>query len=301
VFLAVGAPTGTNLRMLGSDAQGVTEAMSFLRHYNIRGSVPVGKNVVVIGGGNAAIDAARTAMRLGSESVTILYRRTREEMPAYAEEIEESQQEGVTLKTLSSPEEFIVKDGRVSAVRCRVMQLGAFDQSGRRRPQASQEDFFELPADQVIMAVGQSLEVGGLIGSERVDLTLDGWIKADPVTGQTSTPWLYAGGDDASGPSSVVAAIGAGERAAAGIDKFLTGEDHAFWRPYREIRTNYDPEADPVPYAREQPPLTPLDRRRNNFDEVEQPWNEATAVRQAKRCLRCDFGKGSDVKGACAK
>jgi NADH-quinone oxidoreductase subunit F len=133
VFLGVGAPDGQSLKLPGVEAQGVTEAMSFLRQYNIRGSVPVGEQVVVIGGGNAAIDAARTALRLGAKSVTVLYRRTREEMPAYAEEIEEAQQEGAHLRTLTSPEAFVVENGRVTGVQCREMKLGEFDRSGRRR------------------------------------------------------------------------------------------------------------------------------------------------------------------------
>ena len=139
VFLAVGAALGLSLDIPGADAQGVTEAMAFLRQYNIRGSVPVGRHVAVIGGGNAAIDAARTAVRLGAESVTVLYRRTREEMPAYAEEIEEALQEGVVLRTLIHPEAFAVKNGRVTGVRCHPMKLGAFDRSGRRRPEDAAE------------------------------------------------------------------------------------------------------------------------------------------------------------------
>jgi NADH-quinone oxidoreductase subunit F len=129
VFLAVGAPDGLALDLPGHGAKGVVESMDFLRQYNIRGSVPVGKDVVVIGGGNAAIDAARTAMRLGAERVTVVYRRTREQMPAYAEEIEEAQQEGVQLRTLCAPEEFTVEDGQVAGVK-----VPAPD-AGRLRPQ----------------------------------------------------------------------------------------------------------------------------------------------------------------------
>ena len=125
-----------------------------------------------------------------------------------------------------------------------------------------------------------------------------GWLQTDPVTGQTAVPWLFAGGDAVSGPSSVVAAIAAGERAAVGIDAMLTGANHAFWRSYPDLPTDYNPDADPVPYPREDPNLIALERRKNNFDEVEQPWNEATARRQARRCLRCDYGKTGKVRGA---
>lgn len=290
VCFAVGAPDGVMLRLDGSDAPNVTEAMTFLREYNIRGSVPVGKQVVVIGGGNAAIDAARTALRLGADKVTILYRRTREEMPAYAEEIEAAIEEGVRVECLMSPEAFVQKDGRVTGVRCAPMRLGDFDRSGRRRPEADSRQETVMPADQVILAVGQTLKAAKLLGGD-VELTDSGWVKTDPVTGQTSCEWLFAAGDAATGPWSVVGAIGAGEQAAVGIDAFLTGAKHAFWRAYHEVPTSYDPDLDPAMYPRSKMPEIPVDRRSNNFDEVEQSWNESTAVRQSKRCLRCDYGK----------
>ncbi len=292
VYLAIGAPLGVDMDVKGSDADGVTEAMSFLRQYNIRGSVPVGKKVVVIGGGNAAIDAARTALRLGSEEVTVVYRRTREQMPAYAEEIEDALNEGVKLCTLLNPSEFEVENGHVSGVVCQHMKLGEFDRSGRRRPQ---DDAAEEPeviaADQVIVAIGQAINKDIIIGDLDVEFNESGWVKADSRTGSTSVPWLFAGGDVATGPSSVAQAIGAGERAAVEIDALLTGEEHCFWRGYKDQGAHFDPDAEPLNYAREKLPTIPVDRRRHNFSEVEQPWSEAVALRQAKRCLRCDYGK----------
>jgi NADH-quinone oxidoreductase subunit F len=283
--------------MPGADAQGVTESMDFLRTYNIRGSAPVGKRVVVIGGGNAAIDAARTALRLGSKSVTVVYRRTREQMPAYAEEIDQAQQEGVTLRTLCAPEAFTVAEGKVSGVICRAMMLGDYDRTGRRRAMAGSDEALEtLPCDQVILAIGQGLDAKTLIGTTDVTLNENGWIQANPVSGKTSVPWLFAGGDAVTGPSSVVEAIAAGERAAVAIDTQLTGEAHAFWRTYPDLTINYDPDADPAPYPREEVNMIPVARRCNNFDEVEQPWNEAAARRQARRCLRCDYGKTGKVR-----
>jgi len=290
VCLAVGAPEGVLLPVAGADAANVTEAMRFLREYNIRGSVPVGREVVVIGGGNAAIDAARTALRLGAESVTILYRRTREEMPAYAEEIEAAVEEGVRIECLQAPESFEVVDDHVAAVRCRPMRLGGFDRSGRRRAEAGEAAATRLPADQVIVAVGQTLDARGLVGDLDI-VSESGWIDVDPVSGQTTCDWLFAAGDAVSGPWSVVGAIGAGEKAAVGMDRFLTGESHAFWRTYRPVQTDFDPEADPSMTPRAAMPVMPIDRRRSNFDEVEQSWDEGTAVRQSLRCLRCDYGK----------
>jgi len=292
VYLAIGAPQGVELKYKGSDAQGVTEAMSFLRQYNIRGAVPVGKRVAVIGGGNAAIDAARTAMRLGAEEVTVIYRRTREQMPAYAEEIEDALNEGVKLCTLMNPEEFVVEKGKVAGVSCRPMKLGEFDRSGRRRAQGDDEVALEvIVADQVIMAIGQSLDKDFVKDDVAIEFNSNGWVNADPRSGATSIPWLFAGGDVATGPSSVAEAIGAGERTAVIMDAQLSGDKHGFWRGYKDQGADFDPDAEPLNYAREKLPAMPVEKRKHNFNEVEQPWNEAAALRQAKRCLRCDYGK----------
>jgi len=291
VFLAVGAPLGARMGLPGEDLPGVTEALAFLREYNIRGSVPGGKDVVVIGGGNAAIDAARTAIRLGARTVTILYRRTRAEMPAYDEEIEEAQHEGIKLQVLTAPVEIVAKDGKACGVRCHRMHLGEFDKSGRRRPVAGADSEFIVPADQIIAGIGQGLEAKSLLGDLPVVLNSKGFIDADPVTGQSAVEWLFAGGDAVQGPSSVVEAIAAGEKAAVGIDQLLTGADHAFWRDYRldRVDTAFDPDADPVAYGRARIQSLPVKKRRNNFQEVELPWSENTARKEARRCLRCDY------------
>jgi len=289
VFLGIGAPLGTRLNIPGEEAVGVVDALRFLREYNIRGSVPVGKHVVVIGGGNAAIDAARTAMRLGAETVTILYRRTRAEMPAYKEEVDEAEHEGVRIAVLVAPIEVVAKGGQVSGVKCRHMVLGEFDRSGRRRPVGSTEDDFIIEADQVIAAIGQTLDTSKLFDGFKIKLNRGGFVEADPVTGQTSVPWIFAGGDAVMGPWSVVGAIAAGEKAAVGIDHMFTGQDNAFWRKPRPVDTFFDPDADPVQYPRAKMQLIPVNKRKNNFQEVELPWSEAVTRREAKRCLRCDF------------
>ena len=291
VFLAVGAPHGMKLGIPGEDSDGVTEAIRFLRQYNIRGSVPVGSKVVVVGGGNAAVDAARTALRLGAESVTIVYRRTREEMPAYTEEIEEAEHEGVKLQLLTAPVEILSRSDKVVGIKCRQMTLGEFDRSGRRRPEAKTENDFVIEADQVIAAIGQSVDSRKLLEGVEVGVKKNNYLEANPVNGQTSVPWLFAGGDAVTGPSSVIEAVAAGEKAAIGIDELLTGKKHAFWREEKVLNTAFDPDADPEPYKREKQPLIAVERRRNNFDEVELPWSEPVANRQAKRCLRCDYGK----------
>ncbi len=302
-FLAVGAPLGIDLGVAGENAEGITDALDFLRTYNLRGSVKVGKNVVVIGGGNSAIDAARTAIRLGAENVTVVYRRSREVMPAYKEEIDEALHEGVKLQLLTAPSEVLAQDERVAGIRCRPMRLGEFDRSGRRRPE-EQGEAFVIPADQILVAIGQRLDSQRFCDEIDIPTRSGGFLVTDPVSGQTSQKWIFAGGDSVSGPSSVVEAIAAGERAAVGIDSYLTGREHAFWREPKEVDTFFDPEADPVDTPREQLPLIPLDRRRHNFDEVEQPWREAVAVRQAQRCLRCDYGRrpnGTSQEAVAAK
>jgi len=289
IFLGVGAPNGSRLNMPDEDAQGMAEAIRFLRDYNVRGSARVGKKVVIIGGGNAAIDAARTAIRLGAESVTILYRRTRAEMPAYKEEVEEAEREGARIMELAAPSEIVAKNGRVAGVKCSRMALGEFDRSGRRRPEAKGAADFALEADQIIAAIGQVVGLDGIMNDVELRLTDRGYVHADPITGQTSVPWIFSGGDVVLGPASVAEAVGAGEKAAVGMDAHLTGENHAFWREDRNVETFFDPTADPVMYPRAAMRLIPVKKRRQNFNEVELALSEAMALREAKRCLRCDY------------
>jgi NADH-quinone oxidoreductase subunit F len=268
---------------------GVADGIRFLREFNVLGKAPVGRNVVVIGGGNVAVDVARTAVRLGAESVSVLYRRTRDQMPAYEQEIEEAVREGVKLNFLLAPAEIVTEGGKASGVRCQRMKLGAFDRSGRRRPEEASGEEVVFEADQVIAAVGQQLNAPAMMNGEGMKLNRSGYIEADPVTGQTSVPWIFAAGDAVTGPASVVEAIGAGERAAVGVDRFLSGEAHAFWRRERKGAVAFDPDADPSKAARKGLAELPVRQRAGNFRQVEQAWDEKTAVAQAKRCLRCDY------------
>jgi NADH-quinone oxidoreductase subunit F len=289
VFLAMGAPGSTKLGIPGEENAGVVHGVDFLRQYNIRGSVPVARRVVVVGGGNAAVDAARTAIRLGAEQVTIVYRRTREQMPAYAEELLAADEEGIIISGLTQPVEVV--GNPVSALRCSSMQLGGFDRSGRRRPTEAGTRQFDIPCEQVIVAIGQQPVEGEVFSGFDTISDGQGWIAVDPATGQSSVDWLFAGGDAVTGPNSVVAAIGAGERAAVGIDRMLTGENNAFWRVDREVDVVFDPSEEPVDTRREPVRLMEVHRRCNTFEEVELPWNESVAVQQAARCLRCEYGK----------
>ena len=291
VFLGIGAPRGVNLNIPGSDSKDVSNAMDFLRTYNLRGSVPVKNRLVIVGGGNAAFDAARTAIRLGAQSVSIIYRRSQGEMPAYAEEVEEAIQEGINLLPLTNPREILVNEkGNVTGVRCSSIRLGDFDHSGRRKP-IDEDNSFIIETDQVIMALGQDFDKSLIYVGTELKMIRDYCIHVDPTTQQTSVPWVFSGGDAATtGNKTVIEAIAAGERAAVGIDEYLTGENHAFWRKEVKLNTFFDPDADPVTYPRAKMKLLSVERRKNNFAEVEQSWVEAEAIRQAKRCLRCDYG-----------
>jgi len=243
----------------------------------------------VVGGGNAAVDAARTALRLGAKSVTVAYRRTRAEMPAYAEEVEEAEREGVKFEFLVAPQELTVKAGVLTAVKMRRMELGEFDKSGRRKPVAKKENDFVLEADQLIAAVGQTLKPNEILDGAALKLNERDYVSADPVTGQTSVEWVFAGGDAVTGPSSVVEAIGAGEKAAVGMDRYLGGTSSVSWRTYETVDTFFDPDAAPVMTARAKLALIPVAKRKGSFAEVETAWSSKTALAEGKRCLRCDY------------
>jgi NADH-quinone oxidoreductase subunit F len=288
VFVAIGAPSGTSLGLPGDDAPGVTEAIDFLRQYNLTGTVPVGKDVVVVGGGNAAIDAARTALRLGARSVIVAYRRTRAEMPAYIEEVEEAEREGVKFQFLAAPQELVQENGKLAAVKMRRMGLGDFDRSGRRKPVADSQGDFIMPADQLIAAVGQALRPNEIFNGVALKLNDREFIAVNPVNGQASEEWVFAGGDAVSGPSSVIEAIAAGEKAAVGMHAFLAGKGQIPWHAPRTVDTFFDPDADPVIGARPGLKLIPVSRRKG-FAEVETTWSAGVALAETKRCLRCDY------------
>ncbi len=290
IFIGVGAPLGVKPNIPGINSEGVVDALKFLQMYNLRGSVPVGKKIIIVGGGNAAVDAARTAIRLGAERVDIVYRRTREEMPAWAEEIDAAIEEGIHLRILTNPKEIISEKGKVTGMRCVTMKLGSFDSSGRRRPVESDEQY-TLEADQIIVATGQTLDCEAIIGGHHLTGENHSQITVNQQTGQTSISWIFAGGDAVLGPSSVIEAVAGGERAAVGIDQYLNGECDAFWRKEKTVDTYFDPDADLAPFPRAHLRMLDVDRRKHNFDEVELVWTEEEAIRQARRCLRCDYGK----------
>ena len=292
VFLAVGTHESMRMRIPGEELDGVLHGAEYLRQLSLAQlgadgvEIPeIGKRVVVIGGGNVAIDSAMTARRIGADEVTILYRRTREEMPANDWEIEEAEEEGVQFTYLATPVEAIGKGGRLAAVRCQRMRLGEPDDSGRRRPVPIEGDTFDLPVDTAIMAIGQTL--GGTISG--VEQTRRGWIAADPVTLQTNQPGVFAGGDAVSGPASVVEAVGAAHRAVESIRRYLLGEEVALGRSAEAVELSDIDYYDPAEWDRSprlQMPHRPADDR-DEFGEVNLGFTEAQAIAEARRCLAC--------------
>ena len=222
VFIGTGAPRGIALGVPGEDIPGVIDGLTFLRAVESSQFLSVGKRAAVIGGGNTAVDCARTARRLGSD-VTVIYRRTQAEMPAAAEEVEALAAEGIALEYLAAPVRFIAVDGEVSEIECVRMELGAPDGSGRRRPLPVAGSEFRLPVDMAITAPGESPQTS-FAAALSISIAEDGTIKADPATGATDRPGVFAGGDVATGPAYVIDAIAAGKRAAASMDLYMKGE-----------------------------------------------------------------------------
>ena len=300
VFLAIGAHEPQRLGIEGEDAQGVYHGVPFLQAVSLAtgtGDLPaVGKRVVVIGGGNTAVDSARTALRLGAGAVAMVYRRSREEMPASSWEIEEAEREGVTLELLTAPVAVVVKDGRVAGIRCQRMALGDPDESGRRRPVPIPGSEFVIEADTVIAAVAQAPEISfldkthGLEGSDR------GTFVVDEKTLATNRPGVFAGGDAQRGPGILIWAIADGRRGALSIDRYLRGVDLLTAReqvplPVVDLQ---DEEINRIIAAggvdrspRAAMPMVPVSERVRDFREVELALTEEEARREASRCLAC--------------
>jgi len=222
VFISVGAQESLKLGIPGENTPGVIHGIDFLRNINMGQGISLGKRVVVVGGGNVAIDVSRVARRLGVE-VSIMYRRSRSEMPATSEEVESAEQEGVKIDFLVSPVRIIAENGRVSKIECIRMELGAPDESGRRRPVAIEGSEFTISVDSIIPALGQAsnVEFGKKAG---LDIDRNGVISVDKSTFATNIEGIFAGGDVVTGPAMVIDAIAAGKKAACSIDEYIRGE-----------------------------------------------------------------------------
>ena len=291
VYIAIGAHEGINLGIPGEKSKGVRQGVDFLREVNLTGKADVGKNVAIIGGGNVAIDVARCAVRLGAETVNIIYRRSRAEMPAWEEEIQAAEDEGVNLTYLSAPQEVLVEDGRVVGLRCIRMKLSDVDSSGRRRPTPIPHSEYEIDIDQLIPAIGQKPDLSALADVAGLDTTRWGTMEVDAVTYATGREGVFAGGDLQTGPWVAIGAIAAGKEAAESIQRYFDKRDMAADRePISKENPVYRPiPADATPTARTKMPALPVADRRGNFKEVELGYVEAAGQSEAHRCLNCGY------------
>ncbi len=289
VFLAVGAHRSGKMYIPGEDLQGVLPGVDFLRKMNLGMGTRLGGKVMVIGGGNVAIDAARSALRLGAEKVSILYRRSRAEMPANEWEIEDAEEEGILIQYLVTPTKVLGRDGHIVGLECVRMELGEPDASGRRRPVPITGSEFIVEADTVIMAVGQTPDLSFLAESE-IEVTRAGTIVVDPRTLQTSRPGVFAGGDTASGPATVIEAVAAGKRAALSIHEYLSEEHIPFDRRAGEPVVEFNQLGARRGWVRDhrrRMPKLPVEERIKSFAEVELGLSAQEAIEEAKRCLDC--------------
>jgi heterodisulfide reductase subunit A-like polyferredoxin len=291
VYLATGAHKGIEMGVPGDKAQGVRQGVDFLRELNLTGKTAVGKRVAIIGGGNVAIDAARSAVRLGAEQVHIIYRRTRAEMPAWEEEVQAAEAEGVEIAFLSAPQEILVRDGKVVGIRCIRMELGEPDSSGRRRPIPIPGSEFDMELDQVIPAIGQTPDLSVLEDITGLEFSRWGTVETDSITYATNREGVFAGGDLQTGPWVAIGAIAAGREAAESILRYLHGRDMA---EGREPITKEDPIYRPVPKnepqkARAKMPELSVENRKGNFKEVELGYDEEKGQEEAHRCLNCGY------------
>ena len=294
VFIACGAHKSRKLGIANEDVAGILDAMEFLKKVALHEPVRLGRRVGVVGGGNAAVDAARAAARLaGGAEVRILYRRTRAEMPAFPEEVEALIEEGVPLEFLTAPVRILAEDGRLVGVQCVRMELGPPDQSGRPRPVPLGGSEFVVPLDSLIVAVGEEPDADFLDRLSEVSVTPGGAVVVSEETLATQRQGVFAGGDVVTGPKTVLDAMGAGKLAAEMIDKHLRGDtlrrERLLTRPSRYVPPAELAEGELEDAQRPDRGSLPVAERVQCFAEVELGLSEEMAVREARRCLRCDL------------
>ena len=289
VYLAIGCHADMKLNIPNEDAEGVIPGVKFLRDSALYDIKELKGKVVIVGGGDVAIDAARSALRLGAEKVSILYRRTRTEMPARDEEVEDALEEGIDIQFLVAPVEVVEKDGKVAGFKCIKMELGEPDESGRRRPVPVEGSEFIVDTDIIIPAIGQRTDTSYLDSATGVEL--DRWnnIAVDPVSFETERKGVFAGGDAQTGPSIAIKAVAAGREAAISISRYLNGEDLKEGRePFEAPQENFKPiEEDIKKAARAKMSRIPMDERKRSFSEVELGLSEEQAIAEAEKCLNC--------------
>ena len=292
VFIAIGAHKGLKMKIPNEDAEGVLDAVEFLRDYNLGNDVKIGDKVIVVGGGNSAIDAARVAKRLGKDT-SILYRRTKVEMPAIKSEIEEALLEGIDIQLLAAPVNVLSNNGKIEGIECIRMRLSDMDESGRRRPVPIEGSEFEIDVDTLILAISQKPDVSMLVCENGLKVSSWSTLEVDPETLVTNVEGIFAGGDVVSGPNTVTAAMSHGKIAAQMIDKYVCGEKlerkYEVTRPAARVEAMELSEEEVQSLKRPEMPAIPIDQRTASFKEVELGFGEAAAIAEAKRCLRCDL------------
>ncbi|MCB2149173.1 MAG: FAD-dependent oxidoreductase, partial [Deltaproteobacteria bacterium] len=293
VFLAIGAHASLKLGIPGEDAShGVIDALAFLRSVNLGDRQRPGERVAVVGGGNVAIDAARVAKRLGARKVTVVYRRSEQEMPAYAEEIRGARDEGIAFALLTAPVRILTADGRVAGFECMRTELGPPDDTGRRRPVPVEGSEFVIDCDAVIPAIGQRTDVAWAERIPTLDLSSRHTIVVNPQTMQTSIPHVFAAGDVVSGPATVIEAVAAGHKAAAAIGHFLDGKNlDEFARNLADRPGPGNDWADIPESIKPAPRVQSVHAsgaaRAVTFEEVAPGMGAAEARQEAARCLNC--------------
>jgi len=293
VFLGIGAHDSLDMHIPGEkDTPGVVDAVRFLRKVNLGDKTCPGNHVVVVGGGNVAIDAARVAKRLGTREVTVVYRRSEQEMPAYAEEIEGAKREDIRFSFLTAPVRILEKHGRVDGFECIRTELGPPDASGRRRPVPVAGSEFIIPCDGVIPAIGQKIDASWANREPDLEWSPKITLKVNLQTMQTSIPYVFAGGDAVTGPATVIEAVAAGHKAVETIHRYINGENLELYEKQAEPREQPGRDWQKIPdgLSRESRAHTPhLDPKisASSFDEVDLGFSENEAQREAHRCLNC--------------
>jgi NADPH-dependent glutamate synthase beta subunit-like oxidoreductase len=293
-FFAIGCHSAYKMGMPGEgDFPQVLDAIDILKRVALGDRTVPGKKAVIIGGGNVAIDAARTCLRLGSEEVTIAYRRTRSEMPADEEEVEQAEEEGVRLAFLTIPTGLTGVDGRLTGLQCLRAELVRKEGSSRMSPVPIADSDFVMAADVAIGAIGQRVDNSCMTGLKGLEWTRRSTIQVNMVTMETSIPGIFAAGDAVTGPATVIEAIGGGKRAADSIDRHLCGIPQPKMPPVpvRRRRVAYFeiPASTKMVLKRPEMPLLNIDRRRTTYQQVELGYSENDVREESRRCLRCDI------------
>ena len=300
VLVANGAWKSSSIRCEGENLQGVFGGIDFLRAASLGENPEIGKKTAVVGGGNTAMDACRTAVRLGAEEVSIIYRRTRDEMPAEDIEIAEAMEEGVVFRFLTNPAEILGENGKVTGVKLQVMKLGEPDERGRRSPVPVEGEFITLELDSIIIAAGQKNDP---FGFEELETTKWGTILCDERTYMTSVQGVFAAGDTSNGGASIaIKAIAEANEAAKYIDAFLDGIEIPYKKPViSEIDVTEDMFTEYEKHPRIKMPQRAPEDRRNDFTEINLGFSAEEAMEEAKRCLSCgchDYGHCKLIKYA---